>query len=290
MKIQTLRDNPRTFRDIPLSIIGMPPKTFVATRERGNKTRDCFSLSLADPALSSAVMCAVCNRYVLRVANPYDLIIFDCDGVLVDSERLCVQVESEMITAEGWEVTPAEVASYFLGKTDDYMLAEIERRLGRSLGASWLSQLHECYEERFEVELQAVQGVKDLLDALVQARVPMCVASSGKPSKMAKTLGITGLSAYFDDNIYSATEVERGKPAPDLFLHAATSMGVAPERCAVVEDSPAGVEAARAAGMTVFAFETELVSVDVLRGPSTTVFAAMRELIPAFTIRRDGKK
>lgn len=215
--------------------------------------------------------------------NPYELIIFDCDGVLVDSERLGVRVESEMITAEGWALTPTEVASHFLGKTDEYMLAEIERNIGRPLGANWLVRLHEGYAERFDAELQAVEGVVELLDALTRAGIPTCVASSGTPDKMAKTLGITGMHERFKDAIYSAVEVERGKPAPDLFLHAAASMGVVPERCAVIEDSPAGVTAARAAGMTVFAFETELVSGDLLRGPSTTPFTAMCDLIEPLT-------
>jgi len=220
------------------------------------------------------------------VPNPFDLVIFDCDGVLVDSERLGVLVEAELITAEGWTVTPAEVASHFLGKTDEHMLGEIERQVGRALGAEWLARLHERYAERFVTDLKAIDGITDLLDALVHAGIPTCVASSGTPEKMATTLGITGLYERFTGRIYSAVDVERGKPAPDLFLHAAASMGVAPERCAVVEDSPAGVTAARAAGMTVFAFETELVDTELLHGPRTTTFPSMRDLIePLTTVR-----
>ncbi|MGW0517048.1 HAD family hydrolase [Crossiella sp. NPDC003009] len=208
----------------------------------------------------------------------FDLVIFDCDGVLVDSERLCVQVEAELITQTGWPLTPAEVAGRFLGKSDEHMLAEIERQVGRALGADWLAGLHERYRDRFRRDLTAVPGVVAALDGIAAAGVPTCVASSGTPEKMATTLGITGLADRFDGRIFSAVEVEHGKPAPDLFLHAAKKMGVPPGRCAVVEDSPAGVAAGRAAGMTVLGYRTELVPPGALTGERTIEFEDMREL------------
>lgn len=206
------------------------------------------------------------------------LVIFDCDGVLVDSERLCVAVESEMITAAGWPLSPTEVASHFLGKTDTHMVSEIERHLGTALPAEWLQHLHARYRERFETDLRPVEGVVEALNAIEATGVSTCVASSGVPEKIRNTLGLTGLRDRFEGRIFSAIDVEHGKPAPDLFLHAARSMGFSPRHTAVVEDSPAGTEAARSAGMRVLAYRTELVAPEALAGPNTFTFEDMLTL------------
>lgn len=174
-----------------------------------------------------------------------ELVIFDCDGVLVVSERLAVRVEARLLNELGWPITEREVLHRFVGRSDGYMLNEIEQTLGRPVPEwqeRYLSELHAT----FEAELQPVPGIHRAFNNM---RHPRCVASSGTHEKMQLTLGRTGLLPFFDDRIYSATEVARGKPHPDLFRHAALRCDVPSDRCVVVEDSKSGVEAARAAGM-----------------------------------------
>ena len=201
--------------------------------------------------------------------------------MLVDSERVTVEVESAFLTGLGWTVTPEEVAELFLGRTDAYMRQVIQERVP-GLAADWERQLDERYLAA-QAELQPVEGVVEALEAI---DVETCVASSGTHDKMKRTLGATGLYDRFRGRIFSATEVEHGKPAPDLFLHAAERMGVEPARSAVVEDSPFGVEAARAAGMTVFAYAGGLVPAERLSG-ADVVFDNMRDL-PALLRRVAG--
>ena len=203
-----------------------------------------------------------------------ELVIFDCDGVLVDSERLAVRVESRLITELGWPLSEQDVLERFVGRSDAHMRGEIETALGRAV-PDW----QDLYEERlfaaFHAELTAVDGVADAIDALT---VATCVASSGTHGKMALTLGLTGLRDRFAGRIFSTTEVAHGKPAPDLFLHAAEQMGIEPARCIVVEDSRSGVEAARAAGMRSLGYAGGLTPPDWLVGPDTVVFTDMADL------------
>jgi HAD superfamily hydrolase (TIGR01509 family) len=206
--------------------------------------------------------------------SPVELVIFDCDGVLVDSERLAVQVESRLISSLGWELTPDDVLERFVGRSDAYMLGEIEAALGRSV-PEWSELYRDALFASFHEELTAVDGVAEAIDSL---DCLTCVASSGTHDKMRLTLGLTGLYERFDGRIFSTTEVEHGKPAPDLFLHAAERMGVMPEGCVVVEDSRSGVEAARAAGMRSLGYAGGLTPADWLAGPGTTVFTEMAEL------------
>ncbi len=209
-----------------------------------------------------------------RSSTAVDLVIFDCDGVLVDSERLAVVVESRLITSLGWALTPDDVLERFVGRSDAYMLSEIETGLGRAV-PEWPDLYREHLYAAFHDELTPVDGVTAAIDAL---EVPTCVASSGTHEKMALTLGLTGLLDRFDGRIFSTTEVANGKPAPDLFLHAAERMGAAPERCVVVEDSRSGVEAARAAGMRALGYAGGLTPAEWLAGPGTTVFTDMADL------------
>lgn len=202
------------------------------------------------------------------------LVIFDCDGVLVDSERISIRVDAAAITALGWPMSEAEVVERFMGRSVKFMASEVEARLGH-LPDDWEDELHHLTRKAFETELTPVAGIEEALDHLT---VPTCVASSGSHDKMRYTLGLTGLYGRFRGRIFSADEVARGKPAPDLFLHAARSLGVAPADCAVVEDSFYGVEAARAAGMRVFGYAGGLTPPDRLEGPRTVVFGDMREL------------
>ena len=203
------------------------------------------------------------------------LVIFDCDGVLVDTERIAVRVDAVVLARIGWPLTEAEIAERFVGRTGDYMRGEIQRQLGRVLAPDWDAEFTHLYREAFDAELQPVDGIVEALDRI---RTPTCVASSGSHEKMRYTLGKTGLYERFAGRIFSASEVSRGKPAPDLFLHAAARMGAAPADCAVVEDSAAGVNAARAAGMPVFGYAGGVTPAARLMGPGTIVFCDMREL------------
>ena len=207
--------------------------------------------------------------------GPFELVIFDCDGVLVDSERIAVRVEAELLAELGWPLSQAEIVERFMGRTTEYMDEAIEARLGSRLPGDWRDQFQRRYREAFAAELVPVDGV---LDALDQIAVPTCVASSGSHDKLRFTLGHTGLYERFEGRIFSGYEVANGKPAPDLFLHAAARMGAGPARCAVVEDSLYGVLAARAAGMRVFGYAGGLTPADRLEGEATEVFEDMREL------------
>ena len=203
------------------------------------------------------------------------LVIFDCDGVLVDTERIAVRIDVIVLAELGWPMTEAEVVERFMGRSDEEMTAAIEAHLGRRLPASWEEPFRHLYRQAFEAELEPVAGVVEALDAIA---IPTCVASSGTHEKIRFTLGLTGLYERFAGRIFSVSDVARGKPAPDLFLHAAARMGVPPAQCAVVEDSRYGVEAARAAGMRAFGYAGGLAPKGALAGPQTIVFEHMREL------------
>lgn len=199
----------------------------------------------------------------------FDLVIFDCDGVLVDSERLAIRTEAEILSRLGWPLTESEIVERFVGRSAAYMQGDIERHLGRSV--DWDAEFESRYRETFRRELVPVPGV---IDALDQITASTCVASSGSHEKMEFTLEIAGLFDRFDGRIYSVDEVERGKPAPDIFLHAASGMGVLPGRCAVIEDSVSGVTA----GMAVFAFSGGVTSASALSIDGAMVFDDMRAL------------
>jgi HAD superfamily hydrolase (TIGR01509 family) len=205
----------------------------------------------------------------------FELVIFDCDGVLVDSEPIAVRVDSVVLGRLGWPLTEAEIVERFMGRSEAYMVGEIEAALGRPLPAGWDAEFAPLYREAFEAELEPVDGVVEALDRI---SAPTCVASSSTHERIRLTLGLTGLLDRFDGRIFGSADVANGKPAPDLFLHAAASLGVDPARCAVVEDSVYGVQAARAAGMQAFGYAGGLTSADRLAGPATTVFSDMREL------------
>lgn len=203
----------------------------------------------------------------------FDLVIFDCDGVLVDSERLAIRTEAEILSGLGWPLSESEIVERFVGRSAAYMHEQIERHLGRSL--DWDIEFERRYQEVFERELVPVSGVVEALD-----RIPVatCVASSGSHEKMEFTLGITGLFERFRGRIFSADEVEHGKPSPDIFLLAARTMGVSPMRCAVIEDSVSGVTAGLAAQMAVFAFAGGVTSETQLSLEGAVVFDDMAVL------------
>ncbi|ANV98953.1 HAD family hydrolase [Bradyrhizobium icense] len=184
--------------------------------------------------------------------NPnFDLVIFDCDGVLVDSEVISCRAHAETLTRHGYPITSEQVFHRFLGRSTRQANIEIEAELGRALPDDFHLQLQDELYRTFEADLEAIPHIHTALDAIAQ---PVCVASSGSHQRMRISLGRTRLYDRFAPNIFSASQVSNGKPAPDLFPFAAEQMNVAPERCVVIEDSVPGVTGGRAAGMTVLGF------------------------------------
>lgn len=210
----------------------------------------------------------------------FDLVIFDCDGVLVDSERLIVKVEAQICRERGWNLTEDDVIREFVGLSDAAMRARLSELIGEALPPGWDAEYTERYREALARDLEAVPGVAEATDAIERAGIATCVASSGSHEKMALTLGKTGLVDRFHGRIYSSTDprVARGKPAPDLFLFAAEEMGAEPSRCAVVEDSPYGLAAALDAGMAAFGFTGSVLPAARLERDGVTLFDAMGEL------------
>ncbi|MFI2612991.1 HAD family hydrolase [Kitasatospora sp. NPDC018619] len=207
--------------------------------------------------------------------EPLELVIFDCDGVLVDSEVIAVRVLVRLGEEYGWPLTGAEAIELFVGRSEAANRATVAERLGAETAQVWSKRFVELHAEAVDAGLTPVPGLPEALAAIT---LPTCVASSGTHEKMRHTLGRTGLYDHFAGRIFSATEVGRGKPAPDLFLHAARSMGVDPAACVVVEDSRPGVEAARAAGMRALGYAGGVTAAEHLAGPGTVVFDSMRDL------------
>jgi HAD superfamily hydrolase (TIGR01509 family) len=181
----------------------------------------------------------------------FDLVIFDLDGVLVDSEPISCRVTAAALSEAGIEISEANVRHRFLGLSTASMLRAVEAEHGCRLPASFQKTLRARILEAFEHELEPVAGVPAVLDALALKR---CVASSSHPDRIRRSLELVGLLDRLAPNLFSATMVAHGKPAPDLFLLAAARMQAEPRRCLVVEDSEVGVRAGKAAGMTVFGF------------------------------------
>jgi HAD superfamily hydrolase (TIGR01509 family) len=205
----------------------------------------------------------------------FDLIIFDCDGVLVDSERISNVVFAEMLGELGLHFTLPEMFETFVGRSMTACVEIIERRLGCPLPADFLPRLTQHTNAAYAAQLKPVNGVEMVLNTL---DLPFCVASSGTVEKMRTTLGTTGLLKYFDGRLFSVTEVAHGKPRPDIYLHAARQMNADPARCLVVEDSPVGVEAGVAAGMTVFGYAEIMEPRRLLGAGAMTTFRNMAQL------------
>jgi HAD superfamily hydrolase (TIGR01509 family) len=198
------------------------------------------------------------RRVVSAVAGALALVIFDCDGVLVDSETLSNDVLARMLGEQGLATTLAEARRDYQGLLLDEVVSSAERRLGRSLPAGWLAEYERRRTEAFEGELEAVAGAAELVERASAAGLGVCVASQGKLEKTRLSLQLTGLRHLFaEEALFSAHTVPRGKPHPDLFLHAAATMGVEPAGSVVIEDSPSGVTAAVAAGMDVFGYAAD---------------------------------
>ena len=203
-------------------------------------------------------------------------VIFDCDGVLVDSERLMNVVFTGMLLELGLSYSFQETTRTFMGRSMASCLQIIEQQLGRPAPADFLEKLDVRAGQVFARELRTVDGVEALLDALDHAGTPYAVASSGSHEKMQMTLGITGLLPRLAGRITSAADVAHGKPAPDVFLLAAERLDMAPAECMVVEDSLLGIEAALAAGMRVIGYTAMVDADDMQTAGATHVVTTMR--------------
>ncbi|MFJ3903105.1 HAD family hydrolase [Streptomyces sp. NPDC090025] len=207
----------------------------------------------------------------------YDLVLFDNDGVLVDSEPLANAILAGYLTELGHPTSYEDSLRDYMGAAVHRVHDTVLERSGQRLPEDFDATLHARTFAAFQEELEPVEGVTDVLKGLADAGLPYCVASSGSHQRIRVGHRKTGLDAWFRDEIvFSAEDVGKGKPAPDLFLHAAARMGVPPERCVVVEDSPLGVQAAVAAGMDVYAF-TAMTPKERLTG-ANGYFAEMQEL------------
>lgn len=207
-------------------------------------------------------------------------VLFDCDGVLVDSEKLMSVVFAGMLTEIGLPYTPSDTIRTFMGRSMVSCMQIVEQQLGRAAPDDFLQQLDVRAYAAFERDLEAVPGVEALLDLLDVHGVPYAVASSGSHDKMQTTLGITGLLPRVAGRITSATEVAHGKPSPDVFLLAAERLDVPPEECLVIEDSLLGIQAARAAAMRVIGYAA-MTDADAMRAAGATHVVLSMDEIPA---------
>lgn len=180
-----------------------------------------------------------------------DTIIFDCDGVLIDSEAVSCAVLTEALARLGVVIDVDHFCAHYVGRSFGTVAAEIEGSFGVTLPETFEADYRTALLARFESSLSPTPGIAAVLDDLT---LDCCVATSSSPERVARSLAITDLAGWFGERVFTASEVARGKPAPDLFLHAARRMDTVPERCLVIEDSLPGIAAARAAGMAVLRY------------------------------------
>ena len=210
----------------------------------------------------------------------FDLVIFDCDGVVVDSERVVFEVFGSFIRSLGVHLTEAEMFERFLGRRLEECMDIVAELRGAPVPAGALERYCAERDRVLREQVQPVEGIREVLEQLT---IPFCIASSGGYDKMGITLGATELMPFFEGRLFSATEVPRGKPAPDIFLLAAERMGASPAGTAVIEDSVNGVLAGCAAGMTVFGFVDLTPATKLAAAGAQHVFTQMREL-PALLV------
>ena len=206
-----------------------------------------------------------------------ELVIFDCDGVLVDSEPVANRVFCEMLNDLGLPVSIEDMYERFVGLSLPQCMALVTEMLGKPPPEGFVEELQRRTAAALEAHVKPVPGVEAVLDAL---DIPYCVASSGNHDKIRLTLGATGLLSRFEGRIFSVADVANPKPAPDVFLHAARTLGVAPRSCAVVEDTPIGIRAAVAAGMRAFGFAAHTPAHRLTEAGAHCVFSDMKELVP----------
>ena len=207
--------------------------------------------------------------------NRFGLLIFDCDGVLVDSELITNRVFAGMLNELGIAVTLEDMFEQFVGRSMPQCLELITKMLGRPVPQRFVEEYQTRSTTALSLELKAVPDIESVLAGI---RIPYCVASSGTHEKMRTTLGKTGLLPQFRGKMYSVTEVAQSKPFPDVFLHAARQQGVMPADCAVIEDTPTGVRAGVAAGMTVFGYCALTPKQRLIEAGAHHTFECMRDL------------
>ncbi|MEL6867425.1 MAG: HAD family hydrolase [Bacteroidota bacterium] len=207
--------------------------------------------------------------------NPPQLIIFDCDGVLVDSEAISNHVVAELLTEIGLPTTGEEAVQLFAGTSMTYIRSYFRAQTGKEAPTDFEATYRKITYDAFTKELKAIEGIEEVLGQLKQTR---CVASNGPMEKVRFNLKLTGLINYFDDHLFSAYDIQKWKPEPDLYLHAATKMGFAPADCLVIEDSPSGIQAAQRAGIRVLGYAAHAYAEEKLAATDTTVFHHMNQL------------
>jgi HAD superfamily hydrolase (TIGR01509 family) len=212
------------------------------------------------------------------VAIDLSLVIFDCDGVLVDSELITNRVFAEMLGELGLAFTTEDMFERFVGRSMTQCCETIAGLLNRPVPAGFVAQYQARSTAALHAQITAVAGIEDCLAALEARGVPYCVASNGTQEKMRTTLAATGLWARFEGRRFSIADVLHGKPAPDLFLHAAGHYRIAPNRCCVIEDTPTGVIAGLAAGMTVYGYAARTPARRLLEAGAHHTFSDMRQL------------
>ncbi|MBX2847463.1 MAG: HAD family hydrolase [Acidiferrobacterales bacterium] len=207
----------------------------------------------------------------------FELLIFDCDGVLFDSERIANQVFANILNEEcGFSLGLEDMFRTFVGHSSSQCMQIIEDMLGETPPAHLEQRYKQEINRALALSVTSVKGIESVLDEI---SIPFCVASSGSHEKMQTTLGKTGLLKYFEGKLFSASDVARSKPHPDVYLHAASSMGnIDPTKCLVIEDSPLGVEGAVSAGMTVFGYCELMGENGLLEAGAQRTFNAMSEL------------
>jgi HAD superfamily hydrolase (TIGR01509 family) len=211
------------------------------------------------------------------LSGPFELVIFDCDGVLVNSEKVANEVFAEVLLQVcGLKFTLDDMLDTFVGHSRAQCFDKIEAILGEPPPPELDQRYQDDINRALKDSVVAIEGIESVLRSLA---IPYCVASSGSHDKMRLTLGKTGLIDLFEGNIFSTSEVERGKPHPDIYLHAAASMGEhQPERCLVIEDSPLGVTGAVAAGMNVFGFAELMPAHKLKASGAQLIFEHMHDL------------
>lgn len=207
--------------------------------------------------------------------NRFDLIIFDCDGVLVDSEIIVNRIFAELLTEVGFPITYEEIARQFIGKSLETCLEIIEQSYGKPVPKNFIER---CKQREFAAFHQELQPVSGIIETLEQITLPRCVASNSSHRHIQLVLKLTGLLKQFEGKIYSAYDVARPKPFPDLYLYAARQMETNPERCLVIEDSVPGVQAGCAAGMTVFGYAQRSDRAALIDAGAKVVFSEMQQL------------
>jgi beta-phosphoglucomutase-like phosphatase (HAD superfamily) len=212
------------------------------------------------------------------MTSDLQLVIFDCDGVLVDSEVISNRVLARLLTEEGVPLTLSETRRHYQGLLLDEILTRTEERFGHRLADDFLARFQAERNEEFTNELKPVAGAARMIRRVQAAGIPVCVASQGKLRKTRLTLGLTGLDELIPpDAVFSAYAVPHGKPHPDLFLHAAAEMGASPEKSVVIEDTPSGVTAGVAAGMRVLGFAADS-DATALRVAGAEVFESLDQV------------